>query len=119
MAIGLVGVAILGLVGVYISGLKLVAQGRDRTAATDLARQTVESIKDLPWDQLPPTTTRFAGGPRVGSFPPPPYPTPKLNNMEYRVVVEVVADDPHLRTITVRVRWGARHEVVLATLLSE
>jgi prepilin-type N-terminal cleavage/methylation domain-containing protein len=115
LAMALVGVAILGLLGVYVSGLKAVAQQRDRTTAVDLARRTLEGIKAVPWSELPADDADFEGGPRAGAFPPSPYP----GEGQFRVLVKVVADDPHLRTVTVRVRWGPSHEVKLATVLSE
>lgn len=101
MAVGLVGLAILTLVGVYVGGLKLAAQSQDHTAAIDLARQTLEEIRDLPWDQLP----------AEGVTPYPP-------RGQFAVLVETT-DRGQLKIITVRIRWAKAREAHLATMLSK
>ena len=45
VAFGILAVAILGLIGVFSSGVSLAAQARDLSVATELGRQVMERIR--------------------------------------------------------------------------
>ena len=117
VAVTLVGLAIITLVGVYVGGLKLTAHSQDHTAAVDLARELLEEIRELPWNELPAQDAAFDGrGPtaRQGTFSLAPYPA----RGRYSVVVET-SNRGALKVVKVRVRWGADQRTQLATMLSK
>ena len=79
MATALIGFGILTMIGVYDSGLKLVEQGRDLTAATDVARSVLEAVEELGFARLPEGPITFDGrvpDPDV----PPSTPTPRAKS---------------------------------------
>ena len=116
-ATALIGFAIVTMIGVFMSGLKLVAQGRERTSAIDLARAELEAIQELGFDALPAGTASFDGTPTGLPFPPAPYPGATVNEQPFLMRVEVRPKDTFLKSVLVRVSWGESSQVTLQTLV--
>lgn len=119
MAVGISAVAVITMVGVFLSGLKLMAQGRDHSAATGLARETLETVKDLGYGRVP--TGTFDGrrsDPQAAGFPPSDlYPKVVINGQEMQLKLKVVRRGT-LKSVTAEVFWGPTGRVVLQTYLS-
>ena len=111
-AIALVAVAVLALVGLNVTGLKQMAQGRNQVAAQDMAERVLDATKEVGFALIPDSGT-FDGRlptppPAVGGFPPRPYPGQTINGEECRVWVSVSKVDTHLKNVEVRVYFGQR-----------
>lgn len=125
LSFGLLAVAILALVAMFISGVKLSAQSRNITVATEIGRGVLEEIraqiKVQGFSYLPTGDYSYDGrvpdaqaGPPY--FPPAPYPGSKLNNQEYQVVV--TGKEPsvdRLKQVRVDVYWTATSHISLET----
>lgn len=125
IAIVLVGVAILGLLGLFASGVELSARSRDLACATELAREVLEQVKNLNsqvgFGYIPsgtylfdPTQDAPQGTPL---FPPAPYPEAIVNNTHFLITVGGSEISPTLKELRVQVRWGESGNVVLETRL--
>ncbi len=129
LALGIVTVAILALVSVFVSGVKMAAQARDIAAANELARQVLErtrfNVRKGGLASIPSGSYTFDGripDPQVGAapleFPPIPYPGRTANKQRYSIVVSGSEVTPgRLKAIRVEVRWGATGQVALETHL--
>ncbi|MBI3924632.1 MAG: hypothetical protein HY319_03755 [Armatimonadetes bacterium] len=117
IAIGIVAIAILALVAVFISGTKLVAQSQEVATGTQVARAELERIRDSGYDRVPDTDLTFDGripDATVSGFPPLPYPSSPEG---YQVVVTVSQRGYYLKSVTVEAHWGSDQRVVLQTYL--
>lgn len=114
LATAILGFALLTLVGVFSSGLKLARQSREATAATSLARSCLERIRDLGFDRLPPGNLSFTGQPATGPFPPLPYPRQEVDGHLYTVNVTLTEAGLYLKEVRVQVGWG-QGSLLLAT----
>ncbi|GMU52935.1 MAG: hypothetical protein AMXMBFR33_20810 [Candidatus Xenobia bacterium] len=128
LAFGIVAVAILGLVGVFLGGVQLSARSRDLATGTELAHQVLEqvkfNIKKGGFGYIPNGAYTFDGrnpDPTVGAppllFPPGPYPGQTLSSQKFDIIVTGQEISPTLRSISVQVRWGQTGNVVLETHL--
>jgi type II secretory pathway pseudopilin PulG len=121
LGIGLMGVALLSLVALLSSGLRLKTRLTQVTVATELARTTLERTKSLGFAALPISGSFFDGSvytPQTGSgFPPSPYPAQVIDSRQYVVNVWVneVVGRARLKNIIVQVSWAERSKVVLST----
>ncbi len=116
IALGLLGVALLSILAVFVSGLRLQSQAEQVTEATQLARELLEEIKASPASV--PNSGQFDGripDPRSGAFPPDPYPGVTTSGGEFRLVVELSEKSPELLSVTVEVWWGEGQKVTLQT----
>ncbi|MEW6279274.1 MAG: type II secretion system protein [Candidatus Eremiobacterota bacterium] len=128
LAFGVVAVAILSLVAVFLSGVRLTARSRELSSGTEVAHQVMEQVKlnvrQGGFGYLPPGSYNFDGknpDPQVGVppllFPPAPYPTTTVNNRDYTVLVSGQELSPTLKELRVEVHWGDQSRVVLETHL--
>ena len=121
MATALLSFGLLTMIGVFASGLRLIAQGRDLEAATDIARSFLEATQELAFDELPAGPQTFDGrvpDAEAGVFPPAPYPSTTLNNQQFELVVTIAKQDDYLKLVTVEVRWSESSQVRLQTLVA-
>ncbi len=111
---GIVAVGLLTMVGVYLSGIRLMARGEQITVASETGRRFLEEVKAAGFDTIPNGNLHFDGrfnDPQQGSFPPVPYPA----DGPYRL--EVLTEQPgtRLKAVTVRVYYDGASHVVLET----
>ncbi|MCA9796857.1 MAG: prepilin-type N-terminal cleavage/methylation domain-containing protein [Candidatus Eremiobacteraeota bacterium] len=122
LALALVAVAILGIVGAFIAGVRMMGRSNELTQATEEGRQVLERIKlnvaAGGLDYLPTGTYLFDGAtpdPPQGAaplvFPPDPYPG------DGRYVIRVSGREltTDLREVSVEVRWGETGRTLLVT----
>ena len=120
IAIGLVAFALLTLMGVYISNLKLVDQSSHISDATEVGREMLERIKEVEYADLPPAPSLFDGGagmPQVGGFPPEPYPVKTINGVDYAIEI-LLQPEGNLVSVTAKVSWSDS-TITLQTYLRE
>lgn len=119
LAVGLLSFAVLTMIGVYASGFKLLANGRDLTAATDVARAQLTALQEMRFSELPAGTyDGRAAGAVPTDFPPAPWPKMSTNGREFAILVGVKARSADLKELTVRVYWGPSGAVTLQTLVT-
>lgn len=119
LAVGLLSFAVLTMIGLYASSFKLLANGRDLTAATDVARAELTALQEVRFSDLPDTPTTYDGrvaGAVPQDFPPAPWPTTSVNKREFKVLVAVRPVGANCKELTVRVFWGPSGSVTLQTL---
>ena len=112
----LVALALLALIAVIISGLRLLTNSGKLTVASQLAREEMETIKKRGYANIT-VGTNFKGAaadPATG-FPPPPYP----GRDEFKLVVNATTYSPTLRQVNVEVLWGQRGRTSLTTLIHQ
>ncbi len=122
LAVGIVAVAILALQAVFLNGLRQMAEAARITAATDVGRSFMESVKKAGYsttavgtfDGSVPDTPDAATG-----FPPPPYPKAPLNGQEFYLVVSCADYAPGLRSVRVDVHWTKQRKIRLMTLVRQ
>jgi Tfp pilus assembly protein PilV len=121
IAIVILTIAILSLVALFASGLRLKTRLTQVTVATEIARETIERAKSLGFAALPAGNVVFDGSaptaPLASGFPPAPYPTSTVEGRIYTVHV-TVAELPgrsRLKSVLVVVSWGDSSNVKLAT----
>jgi len=113
LAVGIVAVAMLALIGVFTSGLRLLAQSRDSQTATQLARQVLEQVRVS--GNVPHNALTFDGSvptPRVAGFPPPPYPTATVANLPFTLFVTTQPIRSDFVAVRVEVRWQQQHRIM-------
>lgn len=117
VALAVASLALLTMIGVFTSGLRLMTQGEAVTSATETGRDLLEAVKEQGYALVPATDQVFDGtkpvpDPPVAGFPPAPYPAPNM-----RVIVEQV--QPGLKSVTVQVFREKDVPVTLETYLAE
>lgn len=132
VAVGLLAVAALALLTVFIGGLKMMQRSNEMAAANDVARSVIEAIKRdyaLYDDPLfPPGAYSFDGrnpddrfdeDPLVDPppYPPDPYPAVKVNGTEYKIVVSGHDEASRLKRVKVEVYWNDNRPISLETLI--
>lgn len=106
MALALASLAILTMIGVFTSGLRLLGSGRELAVSTGLGRELMEQMKLQPYGEIVPGV--YDGRvptPPAGAFPPAPYPVTQINGMDYTFRVVVTSPGPSLKSITTEVMW--------------
>lgn len=117
IALALASFGLLTMIGVYISGVHLMARGEEITASTDIGRQFLDTVKTGGFATLPPGAVVFDGranDPQTADgFPPAPYPGvgPRM------LVVRCEELDSRLKSVTVSVYYDAESKVDLQTYL--
>ena len=90
---GILTIVLVLLVGVFVGGLNLMERSEIQTAASSIGREIIETIQDEGgFGALPEGDIVFNGGnpdPKMGDFPPDPYPTASRDGRDYSVRVEV------------------------------
>lgn len=133
MAVGLLAVAALALLTVFIGGLKMMQRSNEMAAANDVARAVLEAVKrdyHIHSDALFPSGEyKFDGrvpddvfddDPDVAppAFPPQPYPSTVINNITYTALVSGRPESSRLHRVRVEVYWGVSSQpIVLETLI--
>lgn len=121
IAIAVMTMAVLSVVALFTSGLRMKTKLSQVALATEIARETMERIKSQGFTTLPPVGSTFDGSlptpQTLSGFPPAPYPTIRRDGRDYFVVVAVseVTGRPRLRTVDVEVRWGRDSTVRIST----
>ena len=126
LAFGVLSVALLGVIALFTNGLRLMSHSKQLTAATEVGRQVLESVKTAGYSSIPGTDIVFDGrgatpDPQIlgpPDFPPRPYPTEVVDGGNYEVVVRVTTPpaSPTLRAVEVEVYYARGGSSVLQTL---
>ena len=101
LALGILSVALLGIMGVYTIGLKQ-SVAEQSFQASEMGSELLERVGEMGFDDLPDTDVVFdgrRGDPAVDGFPPAPYPT--RNNLQAEVYVDQMG--PTLKSVCVKV----------------
>ncbi len=107
VAVGILAIAIFGIFHAYSVGFMGMADARDRTVATNYAREVMEDIKNKDFDQIVPQSRNYIDGTKY----------------EREVIVEEITDDTIKvgKKVTTTVIWDDRNnvekEVKLNTLI--
>lgn len=128
LSIGLLAVAALSLLSVFIGGLKLMQRSNEMATANDVAKSTLEAIKkDVRingMSVIPTGVYTFdsrLGDPADSSglapFPPAPYPETLVDDQLYQVVVEGQDEGTRLKRVRVQIYWNDNPPLKLETLL--
>lgn len=128
VSIGMLAVAALSLLTVFIGGLKLMQRSNEMAAANDVAKSVLEAVKrdtDIHGlTAVPPGITKFDGrlpdakdiaGPVP--FPPDPYPATTVNETDYTIMVESSDDGSRVKRVKVSVFWNNNPPLSLETLI--
>jgi hypothetical protein len=116
LSAGILTTVLVLLVGVFTGGLQLMQRSEVHTAASSIGREIVETIQDEGgFGSLPIGDVMFDGAipdPKVGDFPPDPYPVATRDGREYTVRVEVREVSARMSAVMVTVSWnGGRIEL--------
>lgn len=114
LALGLVATAVLAIMSVYTVGLRQSSNAEQVLKATECAREIMERVRELDFDQIPDVDVTFdgrAGDPQVSGFPPSPYPT--RSGVEALVIVDQIA--PQLKSVYVRAYYQKERSVAFQT----
>ncbi len=114
IAMGIVAVGLLTMVGVYLSGIQLMARGEQITLSSEVGRRFLEQVKAAGFDTIPNGNSHFDGrtnDPLQGTFPPVPYPA----EGPYRLEVLTEQPETKLKAVTVRVFYDGPSHVMLQT----
>ncbi|MBX3172571.1 MAG: prepilin-type N-terminal cleavage/methylation domain-containing protein [Candidatus Eremiobacteraeota bacterium] len=119
ISLGLVAIALIAIVTVFLTGLRSTRVKEQTAVATDLCRQVLERSKGL--GGLPTSTMIFDGSvptAAVGGFPPGPYPGTQVDGQQYvlRVDVKPKAGEPDVYIVHVSARWSV-HRVDAESLM--
>ena len=122
IALGVVVVAILGLMAAFTAGLKMMNESEKISAATEIGRSFVEQVKTPGYDKTTVGTyDGWIGEPADGTtgFPPAPYPQVKKQDQDYWLEVECAQVSPVVRMLSVDVHWDSQGKVTLKTLIHQ
>jgi uncharacterized protein (TIGR02598 family) len=122
LAIGLVAVAALTMISMFLYGLEASAKSSDIAAATAVGQQIVERVRRMHklqgFGATPTGSFVFDGRvpqPAVANFPPSPYPEATLNKRRYPVVVTGTQPSGFLKTMRVEVYYEPGKKITLET----
>lgn len=111
MALGIVTVALLSLMAVFISGLKLAEASDQVTTASTVGQEFLERTKAKGFDMLTLGTFDAKAGDLQAvdtGFPPSPYPSVRRENRDYTLVVECIEMTATIRSVKVDVYWDVK-----------
>jgi type II secretory pathway pseudopilin PulG len=94
VAFSCIAVAAIALASVFVSGLRLMTKSSEYRRATEVAREQVESVRELGYAAVPSGDFEFdgrRGDPPVDGFPPPPYPTASVGSAPVHLLVRTGA----------------------------
>ncbi len=119
ISLGLVAIALIAIVTVFLTGLRSTRVKEQTAVANDLCHQLIERSKGL--GGLPTSSMTFDGSvptPAVGGFPPGPYPGTQVAGQKYVLTVDVKpkGGDPDVFIVHVTARWSI-HRVDAETLM--
>lgn len=119
---GILTVALLGLLGVFISGLKMVQASAGVTAATNIGREFLETVKMRGYGAT--TVGVFDGRiptppDSLSNFPFAPYPVATIDSQSYPLVVRCSDYTPTIRSVSVDVYWRPESKTTLRTLIHQ
>lgn len=128
VALGILAVALLGTIQVFLGGVTLSAQSTQLATAGELGRQVLDRARAQGYASIPPGQNLFDGSatvptPPAGTgFPPTPYPSSTIDGTRYDIIVRtdtvpVVGAISPPRSVQVQIRWGRNHKVELETYL--
>ncbi len=128
LALGILTVALLATLQVFLSGSQMVAQSTQVTTAGELARELLDRCAAIGYALVPPNSTVFDGTattptlPDANGFPPAPYPEAVVEGTTYRFRVTtdnlaVLGATNEPRAIFVEVFWGRNHQASFETYL--
>lgn len=117
VALAICSLALLTMIGVFTSGLRLVHQGERVTASAETARELLEATKELGYAAVPDADVVFDStrDAPVNGFPPEPY--PGANGQPMRVMVQILR--PGLKCVAVQVFRDRNASFTLETFLVE
>jgi len=95
IAVTILALAIFGIFHAYSVGFLGMADARDRTVASNYAREAMENVKNMDFEEIT-TTTKS-----VIDF-----------NTKYRVDVNVLLENPNLKKVFTVVSWQNRNGIV-------
>ncbi len=106
LAIGILAVAVLALIQVFVSGLKLSARSLKVALATEVGREFMEVVRKRGHAMVAPGT--YLGDvptppDATTGFPPPPYPVATMNQRDFVLVVRAAAVTPDVVSVQVDV----------------
>ena len=121
LAMGVLSIALLGIVAMYTQGLFLLSQNKQVARATELAQENLERIKDRGVALISPGVYDSRNGDQpdpVTGFPPPPYNAG--GNTEYPIFIEAtnVGAPTGVIAVTVRVYFERDRNVEIQTYFS-
>ena len=117
LAVGILSALAVTLIGMITYGIRLASQNRDGVVASQLIQQMLEQVRAQGLTP-PPVNQTFAGSdPPILGFPPPPYPSTTVAQVDYRFVVQSqpVAGRQDLYSVRVQALWGSQHRVDIET----
>ena len=94
VAVAILAIAILGIFQAYSTGFMGMADARDRTVATNYAREAMEDIKNMDFDKIGSTYKSFTNA-----------------NKEYKIYVTVSTETDNLKEIFTIVEWEDRNGI--------
>lgn len=123
ISVGLLTVALLAVIGLFISAIKFQSQSQERGKATELGKQLMERIRSAP-NVVPAGPAVWTGGefaftmfdPGPPSFPPGPY--PYKDGCSFDVYLDTTSR-PGMKLVKVVVRWDEGKNLELQTLIHE
>ncbi|MBI3924008.1 MAG: hypothetical protein HY319_00555 [Armatimonadetes bacterium] len=122
IALGITSFTLLTMIGVYASGLHLMARSKGITTGTELGREVLEMAREQGFTSVPAEEVTYDGrvpdpGHAFLGFPPEPYPAATVDGKTYPMVVKVSPVSDQLKSITVQVYYDGGSKVTLQTLL--
>lgn len=94
VAIAILAMAIFGIFQAYSAGFRVMADARDRTVATNYAREAMEDIKNMDFETIVSTTKSLT-----------------TSNIKYRVDVNVSSESNNLKKVYTIVNWKGRNGI--------
>ncbi len=122
IAMAVLTVAILGLAGVFISGLRLVDASANLSGATNVAREFLETVKERGYSST--SVGQFDGRTpdavnAATRFPPAPYPKTSVGRQTFTFVVRCQDFSPTIRSIQVDVYWDKDSKKSITTMVHQ
>lgn len=106
LSVGLLGVVVLVVMGVYIAGIRSMERSEVRTEATNLGADLLEIVDEQGgFGALPDSDLTFDGSvpdSTLDGFPPPPYPGTERYSLKVRTRVV----SARTRALMVEVQWA-------------
>ena len=128
ISLGILAVAILALLSVFVGGLSLMQRSNELAAANNVAKSTLEAIKrdiqasgfsfvpsdSYTYDGRVPDSALNRG---TSVFPPAPYPSTTVDGEKYTVMVEGATEGTRLKRLGVSIFWSDNPPLKLETVL--
>ncbi len=108
VAVAILAMAVLGILQAYSVSFMGMADARDRTVATNFAREAMENVKNMDFELIIITDEENPG-------------VPEILNGKFNRLVTVVVENDDLKKVTTTVSWMNRKEeektVTIETLI--